>query len=613
MDDDLLEYYESELRYLRRMGAEFAERHPQAAGRLGMGGDDVEDPHVRRLIESAAFLNARVRQKLDDGFPEITDALLTALHPHYLAPIPSMSIVCFEPNDDAKGTVEVKAGTVILTDRQHGHPCSFRTTQDVDVPPIRIAEAELVPVPFVAPRTPRSATSKAVLRIAFAAPEGQGAFDELVGDRFRFFLRGGARIPFLLLELLMTHGVEVALASSSHDGRPSVLPPGSIRSVGFEPDQGLLPSPPASPTGHRLLTEYFAFPAKFLFFDVVGFDRAKLAETRDRLELFVYFDETVDALCEHVDASSFALGCAPVINLFDRRAEPEILSGRQSELRLVPDARRPLAYEVHSIRSVESSSMATGERISYRPIHAAVRGGADQSPHYWHSTRRDARGSSDSDGGTEVFLQLVDLDFQPAAPMESVLNAEISCTNRDLPTQLPFGANLPVLKVEDGSVPVAGARFLMKPTAPIRPPRGDAARWRLISHLSLNHIALQSSAGVQVLQGMLRLYDFVYGSEGARDIDAIRELRSRMVDRRVIVGGRPGFCRGLRVEIVFDADAFERRGLYVLASVLERFLALNTSVNSFVEFVATTRARDDDESESVVRHWKPRAGWIPLA
>ena len=96
MSDELLPYYERELGYLRHLGAEFARQHPKIAGRLRMGGDAIEDPHVSRLIESVAFLNARVRRKLDDGFPELVDALLNVLHPHFLAPIPSMAIVRFE-------------------------------------------------------------------------------------------------------------------------------------------------------------------------------------------------------------------------------------------------------------------------------------------------------------------------------------------------------------------------------------------------------------------------------------------------------------------------------------------------------------------------------------
>src|ERR1700737_445060 len=96
MRDELLTYYERELTYLRQMGAEFAEKYPKVASRLLLEPNRCEDPHVERLIEAAAFLAARVPLKIDDEFPEITEALLTVLYPHYLRPLPSMSIVEFE-------------------------------------------------------------------------------------------------------------------------------------------------------------------------------------------------------------------------------------------------------------------------------------------------------------------------------------------------------------------------------------------------------------------------------------------------------------------------------------------------------------------------------------
>jgi type VI secretion system protein ImpG len=77
--DELLTYYERELTYLRQMGADFAEKYPKVASRLLLEPNRCEDPHVERLIEAAAFLAARVHLKIDDEFPEISEALLTRI------------------------------------------------------------------------------------------------------------------------------------------------------------------------------------------------------------------------------------------------------------------------------------------------------------------------------------------------------------------------------------------------------------------------------------------------------------------------------------------------------------------------------------------------------
>ena len=95
MFDDLLPYYNSELRFMREMAKDFAAANPKIAGRLRVSQDAVEDPHVSRMIEAFAFLNARLRMKLDDEFPELTQSLLGLLYPHYLSPIPSMCVAEF--------------------------------------------------------------------------------------------------------------------------------------------------------------------------------------------------------------------------------------------------------------------------------------------------------------------------------------------------------------------------------------------------------------------------------------------------------------------------------------------------------------------------------------
>ena len=69
MREELLHYYERELTFLRRMGAEFAQRYPKVAGRLMLEPNKCEDPHVERMLEAFAFLAARVHLKIDDDFP----------------------------------------------------------------------------------------------------------------------------------------------------------------------------------------------------------------------------------------------------------------------------------------------------------------------------------------------------------------------------------------------------------------------------------------------------------------------------------------------------------------------------------------------------------------
>src|SRR5271167_4900077 len=96
MSEELYPYYERELLFIRQFSQEFAKLYPAAAGRLLLEPNRSTDPHIERLIESFALLSGRIHHKLDDEFPELTEGLLGVLYPHYLAPIPSLSIVQFE-------------------------------------------------------------------------------------------------------------------------------------------------------------------------------------------------------------------------------------------------------------------------------------------------------------------------------------------------------------------------------------------------------------------------------------------------------------------------------------------------------------------------------------
>src|SRR5271165_4057041 len=96
MSQTLYHYYERELTFIRQFAQEFAHQYPAAAGRLLLEPNRSTDPHIERLIESFALIAGRIHHKLDDEFPELTDGLFSVLYPHYLAPIPSMTIVQFD-------------------------------------------------------------------------------------------------------------------------------------------------------------------------------------------------------------------------------------------------------------------------------------------------------------------------------------------------------------------------------------------------------------------------------------------------------------------------------------------------------------------------------------
>src|SRR5947208_3807125 len=141
MIDELLHYYNGELAYLRELGAEFAQRYPKVAARLLLESDKGRDPHVERLLEGVAFLTARIRHKIDEEFPEVTDSLLGVVYPHFQRPMPSMSVVQFVPSrEQAKlaAGFTIERGSRLNTRPVGGVPCEFRTAYPVPIWPAQL-------------------------------------------------------------------------------------------------------------------------------------------------------------------------------------------------------------------------------------------------------------------------------------------------------------------------------------------------------------------------------------------------------------------------------------------------------------------------------------------
>ncbi len=606
MQDELLQYYERELTFFRRMGQEFSKEYPKVAGRLGIEAGKCEDPHVERLIQAFAFMTARIQHKLDDEFPEITNALLSILYPHYLAPLPSMSIVEFVP-DPLQGKLTsgytIDKGTVLYSRPVSGTQCRFRTCYPTTLWPIEVTDARFEP-PDQAPKGVKAATT---LRLELTC-QGGATFSELPLENLRFYLHGESHLVHVLYELLLNNslllnkqcGVQVRKGQGSSGPAPIELPPHCIAPVGFGKDEGLLPYPHHAFMGYRLLQEYFSFPQKFFFFDLLELDRVAKAGFGEKIEVLFFLDQK-PRLEQGIDASVFRLGCSPIINLFEQIAEPIRVDQTQFEYRVIPDVRRQSAMEVYGVNKVTVTSSNREQVESVLPFYS-VQHGSTENPvnSYWYTKRKPSEKKDDE--GTEMYLSLVDLKFNPKLPATDTLTLHVTCTNRDLPGKLPPMSEEGGYFELEGGAPLSRIRYLVKPTKTLRPPSGGANQWRLISHLSLNYLSI-AQGGPEALQEILKLYDFTNSAAIRKQISGITNLSSRRVVRRPPSMGWNGFCRGLEVTLEIDEDKFVGSGVFLFASVLETFFGLYASTNSFIEIVAKMTHR-----EGTLRRWPPRAG-----
>ncbi len=606
MADELLGYYERELEFLRQMGTEFAQKHGEIARRLSLDPDRCEDPHVERLLEGFAFLAARVHKKLDDDLPEISESILNIVYPHYVRPIPAVSVVEFHA-DAEQGKLatgfRIPKQSMLYSRPLQGVACKFQTSYDTTIWPIQVSDARWTAPDRLHPQVKsRNATSACRVELT-CSPDVR--FEALDLKSLRFYLTGQGALVFALFELLFNNVVEILVRNPTPGANPSTfsLPLDSLRAIGFEEDESLLPYPRRSFSGYRLLQEYFVFPEKFLFIELKGLEQLAAHGFGEKAEIIFLISpferpDRQQILELGVTKQTFRLNCAPIINLFPQTAEPIRLDETQSSYAVVPDARRRRSMEVFSIDQVLSANTATEDITYYEPFYSIrhARGG-EKHRAFWHAERRP----SEFDSGSEAHLSLFDLTGRHVWPEADTLTVRCTCTNRDLPSQLMFGAETGDLELEGASI-IKRVVALHKYTPCHRPQMRKEFLWRLISHLSLSYLSLVEE-GKEALQEILRLYNAPDSPFAERQIASIVRLTSHKHFARVISEHGIHFVRGTKVEMELDEERFGGGGIFLFGMLLERFLGLYVSMNSFSQLEIRTSQRKE-----VLKQWPPRAG-----
>jgi type VI secretion system protein ImpG len=607
MLSELLPYYERELLFVRKMASEFAERYPDRAAALKLTPNGCEDPHVERMIEAFALIAGRIQRKIDDEFPEITQALLDVLYPHLLRPVPSMAIAQFEVDPEqgksSSGSV-IPRGAIAYSEPVGGVQCQFRTTYPARLWPIHVATASFSRAASVSGGI-SSANAQYAIRIELRTLGSTKLSAFQIRD-LRFHLGGDSQAAHWIYELLFSHVSHVLLRHTDKTGKKHVttLGPDAILEVGFGRQEAILPYSDTSFQGYRLLQEYFCFPQKFLFFDLTQLDRIAGEPLTDHLEIVILLEdfqrnERATLLESAVGSETFQLGCAPVANLFEHSADPIRISHTKTEYPIIPDVHAPMAMEVYSVNKVTSDVPYLEEPKEYRPFYSFRHGEEDEKQDaFWYATRRPSERNGDT--GTDVYLSLVDRSFKPSLPATKSLTTHVTCTNRNAPERLTLSGKWGELNLESSAI--VRTRVVRGPTKAFRPPLRKALQWRLISHLSLNHLSLVEG-GADALRELLRLYETVENPSVARQIAGLTSVRSSRKMARLDSEHGFVFCQGIAIDTELDEEQFAGSGAFLLASILERFFGLYSSVNSFTELRVTTRQR-----KGVVWAWPPRTG-----
>jgi type VI secretion system protein ImpG len=621
MDKTFLRLYNEELQYIREMSGEFAAEFPKIAGRLALDREGKEvcaDPFVERLLEGFAFLTARVRRKFDAEFPRFTQALLETIYPHYLCPTPSMLVARVAPelSDGALLTGHtVPRGTMLRArlGKNERTACEFRTGHEVTLWPLVLSEAQYYTRDLGTLGLPGDLPARAALRLRFDITAGGNAAALRALPHLDLYLRGQDELPVRIYEQMIGRqcGGVVRLIEPGRVPTVRRLPGPVSHRLGFDEEHALLPPSPRTFEGYRLLQEYMAFPQRFLFVRLKGLGAALEGSKSTSFEVVLLFNHADPQLDGRIDRGSFDLFCTPAINLIRRRADRIALDARVHEHQVITDRTRPLDFEVYRLERVVGIGAKSEEQQEFFPFYGSRAGGTTGGAYY--STHRVVRtlsqqekrfGRTTSYTGSELYLSLVDSQAAPYPTDLRQLSLEVLVTNR----HLPLSMGDPVEFSPEGGGPIQSVRCVTGPTPP-RPSFIDGSiMWRLISHLSLNHLSLEGGGEGDrpvAFRELLRLYADISDRSIMKQIDGVQTVRVRPVVRRVESIGPVTFVRGSEVTLHLDEAAFEGAGVFLFGAVIERFLARYASINSFTETVVASPQRGE------IMRWPIQTGTRP--
>lgn len=577
----MLEYFEAEMRSLHEVAQEFARAFPEQASMLNLENMKDKDPYVERLLEGMAFLSAQIHQRIDDDLPEVSEGLLNLLWPHFLRPLPSLTIIEFFPRMGQLQQTQILAqhttvlATPVTTDTLVGKEtitCRFRTTYPLTIQPIRLAKVT----------AEQRSTGGTVIKFKFEADPGV-KLDALDLKRLPLYIHADPSVAALVFKALVgsTHLAQVRFPELPLKEPHRLGGQESVQPCHLEPEEALIPLSGRSFFGFHLLHEYFAFREKYLFVSLEGLDIVTWPAKVREFEIEVHTGDIFPGEV-NVNADMFKLNCCPAINLFKRAAEPVRLTQKRYEYPVVADVHHRYGTEVYSVDNILGMDAKTGERNEYLPLYSFKH---EKTGRTYSSSRR-VLGS----GRPETYITVSD----NGKFREQSLSCEITASN----------GHIPRAHLQIGSITTPGPdcpgfvslRNITRPTRMLVPPERDAYQWSLISHLAMNYASL---ADTDVLRRLLNLYEWTHEESNKRRIKGL-EVESCKSAQMVRQGA---LMRGTEFNLSMDDASFGSiADSYLFGIVLHRFFSSYASINSF------TRTRVHTQPSNMEFQWQPMFG-----
>ena len=541
IDAELLDAYIAELEALRVHGRDLARAYPDIAGRLDIGPRRSRDSQVERVVESAAFLAARLRMMIESTATELPLASLEMLAPTLIEPVPSMAVLEMRSGPESHVVPKGTRFDYMLA----GQPLvCFSTTMSLTLAPVSLRLRNLEPTGGMA----------------------SGIGIKFQGDppsQITFCLGNDELSAAVLMDAITEHLLAIEVIPPNSAMTPRRIPRSSLRVCGFSADEAALPKRPAAHAAARLATEFMVFPEKFRFVTLGG------VPLQSGSEILLRFKKPL-GLPSRLPVDIISVNKVPAINLWHAPATPFDIDGRQLEFPVRVDALRYRTVECHSVEKVDVYKESTSEAHRIDPIVAF--GNILGSEVRWGVRR------TTTSVGAEILMYFQGLDYRNLGYQRYLAAPSVLASNRDLAQRAVVGT---LLEAVEGGFAGWQATLSTAPTPYYSGISGSRAMSVLIGYINSSMNSFTSTNGAATLHSYLRRFP---GSRQANWINGVKFVALRPVT--VIRNGQP--VAGLAMIINFDTRRHKTTSAAIIKRVLGAVFESQRGLNRIEEVIIQT-------------------------
>ena len=577
MIEELLPYYEKQLQEFGQQSRAFADKYPKIAQRLSLNQEQIDDPHIERLIQAFSLIAARIDKKLADSYDIFTRSLFEVMFPQYLRHFPACSVVSFEDISKQRQLTDVHIipkGTTLKSRSFKGVQCEFNTSSEVKLLPLQLESLSFQTNPSAHIHLNQNATLS--LKFDLLNPAHQWLKDE----KLPIYLDAISNFPLQVLDHIFHQDTSFSLRLN----QKVIEIKNPFEVSGFEESESLLPVDEHTHHAYRLLIEYFCFPEKFSYLNLnLAFLRF-LKESQQSFEIQIHLklnlnDQAIIRNYSELNIANFKLFTCPVVNLFEKQAEPQKINHKNLEYPLITDAHHPEFFKVYSILGMNLIREKSNQDQVVYPIlpFFAMSHYHGEDVQFFYSLNPTILKNQ----FVETGYSIISKHLEPHSIKSDFVSCKLLCSNRDLPHEA-LGQTNNVLNLNDSTV-ARRALVLKRPTEPFQFEQNKNEQWRIISHLSLNTSALMKGDTVSHLKELLELYNLPKSKENHLIIDAIKSIDFEITHKMVEAKPFPMFVRGVKVLMYIDAQVFHGHSLYIFSELISHIFNLKVQMNSFVD------------------------------